>query len=280
VEVLGTLVDSDPQVRQALIERLADDSYDVRQAAVEALGALVDSDPQVRQALIERLADDSYDVRLAAVNEFLPLLTSDPYFRQALVPWLGTILEKYIRLERGDGKHIRRRLAEQYAPLLANDSAIYAQVVALLDSPSWPARQGATWALISMPGGPPPSLMPKLLRLLDDLRGEESWPERLQVAEMLINDCDRDLSQRAIETALTALDYATQPWYYLPTEGRKVRQQAAQILGQLEPLYRDERIFARLTRVMEEDQSEIVRDAAYNALLRLAAAPEQTGTAP
>jgi hypothetical protein len=42
----------------------------------------------------------------------------------------------------------------------------------------------------------------------------------------------------------------------------------------LEPLYRDEAIFARLNRVLTEDASEEVRDAAYGALLRLAAAPE------
>ena len=50
----------------------------------------------------------------------------------------------------------------------------------------------------------------------------------------------------------------------------------------MEPLYRDERIFARLVRVLQDDADADVRDAAYGALLRLAAAPEELSrdTAP
>ena len=82
------------------------------------------------------------------------------------------------------------------------------------------------------------------------------------------------MSRRAIAVALEALDYATAPWYNMPRSGPQVRGQAARILGLLEPLYRDEAIFARLSRILIEDASEAVRDAAYGALLRLAAAPE------
>jgi hypothetical protein len=145
----------------------------------------------------------------------------------------------------------------------------------MLRSDAWPVRQGAAWTLIAMPGGPPAELLPTLRGLLDDMRGEESWPERLQVAELLINDVDRELSQRATQVTQDALDYATAPWYNLPRQGSAVRRQAATILGRLEPLYRDETIFARLVRVMKEDANGEVRDAAYGALLRLAAAPEQ-----
>ena len=95
------------------------------------------------------------------------------------------------------------------------------------------------------------------------------------MAELLINDGDHQLSQQAIQVTLDALDFATQPWYDMPFLGPQVRKQAAQILGQLEPLYRDEKVFARLTRVLEEDKEARVRDAAYGALLRLAAAPER-----
>jgi hypothetical protein len=95
------------------------------------------------------------------------------------------------------------------------------------------------------------------------------------VCEILLNDREYDLSQRAITLTLETLDYATQPWYGLPYEGARVRQDAARILGQLEPLYRDERIFSRLVRVLHEDADANVRDAAYAALLRLAAAPEE-----
>ena len=125
-----------------------------------------------------------------------------------------------------------------------------------------------------MPGGPPSHLLPILHSLFDDIRGEESWSERLQVCELLVNHLDRALSQSAVVVTMKALDYATQPWYGLPISGADVRQHAARILGQLEPLYRDEVIFTRLARVLEEDENEEVRDAAYGALLRLAAAPE------
>ena len=60
----------------------------------------------------------------------------------------------------------------------------------------------------------------------------------------------------------------------MPSSGPQVRGQAAGVLGQLEPFSRDEAVFARLTRILTEDASEEVRDAAYGALLRLAAAPE------
>ena len=117
-------------------------------------------------------------------------------------------------------------------------------------------------------------IVPTLRGLLDDMRGEESWLQRLQVAELLINDRDQTLSRRAIAVALEALDYATEPWYNIPLSGPQGRGQAIRILGQLEPLYCDEAIIARLTRILTEDASEEVRDAAYGTLLRLTAAPE------
>jgi hypothetical protein len=244
-------------------------------AAVAALAPLVASDAAARQAVTAKLDDGDNEVRSAAVAALAPLVASDAAALDLLLPWLGFVAERYFARQDETGETLRRLLADAYAPLLAADPALLARVAAMLDSIAWPARQGAAWALIAMPGGPPPELLPKLRGLLDDMRGEESWPNRLQVAELLINDRDRELSRRAIAVALEALDYATQPWYYLPQSGPEVRKQAATILGKLEPLYRDETIFARLTRVLDEDADENVRDAAYAALLRLAAAPEE-----
>ena len=80
--------------------------------------------------------------------------------------------------------------------------------------------------------------------------------------------------------AVTALDYGRDPWYMLhpnnPLYPPTIRKQAATILGQLDPLYRDDAIFARLARVLDEDDDAAVRDAAYGALMRLAAAPERS----
>ena len=127
---------------------------------------------------------------------------------------------------------------------------------------------------MAMPGGPPPELLPKLRALIDDERSEDSWRERLQVAALLVNDRDPKLSRQATTAALDALDYATPPWYFELNASRAVRKPAALILGQLEPVYRDEAVFQRLARVLDEDEDAEVRDAAYGALLRLAAAPE------
>ena len=95
------------------------------------------------------------------------------------------------------------------------------------------------------------------------------------MAELLINNRDVDIESQAIDAALEALEYATQPWYDLPRLGKQVRSHAARILGQLDPLYHDERIFARLTHVLYEDDDPAVRDSAYEALLRLASAPRK-----
>jgi len=247
----------------------------VRQAAVSALTGVVASDESVRQAILAKLEDPEWYVRHVAVRALIQLVTSDHGIKQRLLSWLGVIDEESRWSDiRESAEETQRLLADTYAPLLATDPKLLDQVTTMLTSPAWPVRHGAARTLIAMPGGPPPHVLPTLRGLLDDMRGEESWPQRLQVAELLINDRDQTWSRRAIAVALEALDYATAPWYNMPRLGPQVRGQAARILGQLEPLYRDEAIFARLTRILTEDASEDVRDAAYGALLRLAAAPE------
>ncbi|MCP4629367.1 MAG: hypothetical protein GY850_38565, partial [bacterium] len=58
-------------------------------------------------------------------------------------------------------------------------SNLMGKIVKMLDSNAWPDRAGAAMALISMPDGPPRLLLPKLCGLINDTRGEESWPQRL-----------------------------------------------------------------------------------------------------
>jgi len=205
------------------------------------------------------------------VKIFLPSRDSATF-----LGWLGTVTEYDPQAgQRWDDEETRQEFSQFFAQQAAKDPALYAQIVAFLDAPAWLLRCGAAMTLIAMPQGPPPVLLPRLRHLLDDHRDETSWPHRLTIAQVLINDPDRTLSDRAIEVCLQALDYATQPWYHLPTSGPAVRKQAATILGQLEPLYRNDRIFQRLARLMAEDSDGAVRDAAYGALIRLAAAPEE-----
>ncbi len=219
VQALAGLVGRDAAVRQALVATLADTDYDVRQAAVQALAGLVGRDAAVRQALVATLADAHDGVRQAAVQALAGLVGRDAEITLHLLPWLGTVGEEYLSADTATAT--RRLLAMTYAACLVPGSALIEQVVAMLSAPAWQARQSAARALIAMPGGPPPAIRARLLGLLSDSRGEESWPERLQGCAILLNDRDGDLSQRAIAIMLEALDYATQPWYDLPqTLGR------------------------------------------------------------
>ena len=271
IGALASLVSSEPTIREVIQPKLDDPNWYIRYVTIGALASLVSSEPTIREVIQTKLDDPDSDVRRAAVKALASLVNSDQKLRSKLLPWLGIIVE----YSPNEARTIRHLLAKAYASLLSSNPDLLNEVTHMLGSAAWPVRQGAAWTLIAMPGGPPANLLPTLYGLLDDMRGEESWPRRLQVSALLINDRDSTLSQRAIAVALEALDYATQPWYDLPHQGSQVRQQAARILGTLEPLYRDEAVFARLARVLEEDNDAQVRDAAYGALLRLAAAPEE-----
>ncbi|MCE7987973.1 MAG: NACHT domain-containing protein [Caldilinea sp. CFX5] len=280
VQALTGLVNTDNTVRDAIVTMLNDDDFDVRQAAILALADAVGTDATVRDAITSRFRGDNYGiVKQKALQVLLNNGIDENLELYELINWLGVAYETLPDRPEDDQKCIRQFrawLAKYIAVRIPEKPDVLFKVVSLLDSPAWPVRCGATLVLLNLPDGPPTDLMPQLLALLHDERGEESWLKRLDMAGLLINDCDVELSQLAIETALEALDYATQPWYHLPQSGPAVRKQAATILGQLEPLYRNDKVFAKVAQVMQTDQDPEVRDAAYGALLRLAAAPEAT----
>jgi HEAT repeat protein len=271
VQALGSLVGSDATIRQFIVAKLDDMQPHVQWAAVQALGSLVSSDTTIRQLIVTKLDDAQFHVRQAAVEALASLVGSDTEITQRLLPWLGTISQHSV----GYGDTTQRRLADAYALVLANHPELLRRVADMLTAPAWPTRQGAAWTLLAMPGGVPPHLLPRIHGLFEDMRSEGSWSRRLSVAELLLNNHEKGSSQRAIAVALEALDFATQPWYDLPFTGSRVREEAARILGRLELLSRDKAVFARLTRVLEEDTEAPVRDAAYSALLRLAVPPEE-----
>jgi len=266
-------VGSEPQVRTALLARLDDDIEYVRQAAVRALAGLVGSEPEARAALLARLEDDAWGVRQAAVSalaESKEVLASAGGLRLRLAEWLlADVDERY--LGRVYEQETRTRLATALGIHLPADPALRERVLAALADVRWSARLGATMALVHWPGGPPRETVQRILAALDDCRGLESYPARLTAASYLIN---RDpYSKSAIEVCLQALDYGTQPWEFLPQSGQ-VRQEAAAILGRLEPLRYDARIYEKLRHVMYHDQDAEVRDAVYGALVRLVGARE------
>ncbi|WP_437777876.1 HEAT repeat domain-containing protein [Sorangium sp. So ce1097] len=273
VRALGALAPSDAYVRSLIISRLRDAEASVRIAALHALSTSLLHDGALHDIVLERLDDESFHVRCSAADALAPLITTDPPVRRRLIRWLGLAND----FGDADVEHTRRRLADAYGSVIAHESGLLAQLVSMLRSPAWPERKGAAWAIIAMPGGPPPEVLPALRALLDDTRAEESWPARLMAAGMLINDRDAGVSQAAIAKTLTALEYATKPWYNLSRNGGHIRAQAAAVLGTLQPMYWNDAVFERLTRVLHEDADANVRDAAYEAVLRLAVSPEPGG---
>ena len=277
IAAIAPLLAEQPDLLPAITAKLdeKDDQYGfVRSAAIAAIAPLLAEQPDLLPAITAKLdeKDDQYgSVRRAAIEVLIPLLSTQETLQWELHGWLGFISEH----SPFKGREIRQRVATALSPFMCQNQELKEQVVMLLSSPAWPARQGAAWALAGMSEGASPALISQLKALLHDTRAEESWPQRLQVAKTLLNHREPELDRRAIAVAIEALDYAIQPWYVLPHSGPDVRRQAAQILGTLDPIYYDGAIFSRLRQVMIEDTDERVRDSAYEALLRLVSAPKK-----
>jgi len=104
----------------------------------------------------------------------------------------------------------------------------------------------------------------------------EAYPARLTAASYLINQ--NDTSAEAIDLCLEALDYGTQPWEGVDGS-EEVRQQAALVLGKLEPVLFHERVYDKLLHVLRNDKDSYVRDAAYGTLVRLSHIRDQQAAA-
>ncbi|QRK06372.1 HEAT repeat domain-containing protein [Archangium violaceum] len=268
-EALGAVVDSDGSVRKALLAQLDDNNEWVRAAAVRALGAVVGSDGAVREALLARLNDKVWTVRAATVMTLSEKSRAEDVPVESFIPWLGAV--GYSSQE-DLPEQVRRSVARVVALEAHHDEHLLRRLLEWVRHPEWETRQGAAMALMAIPGGPPPHAKPALLGLLDDLRDEGAWSERLDMAESLLNARDREASKKAIDCAMSALDYGIQPWHDGELTGQ-VRSRAAELLGRLEPTHRNERVLQRLLRLLQEDDEEDVCDTAYQAALRLIAAP-------
>lgn len=270
VGILRGLSEHDEDVRNLILGRLYDENETVREAAVSALGCVVERE-EVLRYIILKLTDPSWSVRLAAARALAPAISRITDTRERILPWLDLVKGS----DRGRAKEDRRQLADAYAFLLPREPFLLDAAVSLLHSPMLSVRSAGAWALMSIPGGPPSDVFPMLRSLLVDLKAEKRYLlQRLHVASLLLNDREPVVCRRAIEVTVKALDYAGRFWDELQVGGQVVRAQAARALGDLEPAYRDNIIFARLIRVLLEESAEAVLDAAYQALLRLAVAPE------
>ena len=301
LSALAGAVGTDAEVRRTVMERLGDKDPEVRGSALIALAGVVESDAEVRSAVMERLlspeqavvraaavtaltilwgvsadvtstirdllGDPTFKVRLAAVKVVAsaPAGTVDSTLLARLQPWLATDVSRY----HGDqgSERLRTQLATHFGSLAAADPNLRAWLLNQLREPRWSARCGAILALLHWPGGPPGDVLGRIFDALDDRRGLEAYPAQLTAAAFLLNRNESARESSAL--CLEALDYGTRPWEYLPESG-EIRKQAALVLGKLEPLYFEERIYDKLLEVMEKDEYGAVRDAAYGTLVRLA----------
>jgi hypothetical protein len=182
-----------------------------------------------------------------------------------IVAWFSADSEYYYR--GWDARQVQNMLASILGPRLPKDPELTEWVLERLDDVRWSSRLGAVLSLLAWPGGPPPEITDRIFKALEDRRGLESYPARLTAASFLINRNEDEGA--SINLCLEALDYGTQPWEGL-SSAAEIRKQAALVLGKLEPLEENQRVYDRLLRVLKEDEDFDVRDAAYNALIRLA----------
>ena len=259
---LGGVAAEDEDIRNLILDQITSPDENVRGFAVRALSPLAGTSAEVKAAILARLDDSWFFVRLEAVEA---LATLEPVQPQEGDLW--TRLEPWIAADAGYVPPAGAALASVFGTRLPTDQGLRERLVAQLQSFRWSARLGALLALTAWPEGPPDEIVERIFQALRDQRGLESYPARLMAASFLINRNEE--AKASIDLCLEALDYGTQPWEYL-LNSHKIRKQSALILGTLEPLEHNQRVYDRLLRVMREDEDSDVRDAAYNALVRLA----------
>jgi hypothetical protein len=99
---LAGLAGSNPQVQEALLQRLDDEYGNVRAAAASALVGLAGSNTQVREALLQLLSDSEFLVGQAIIAALIQLdlieEAPDGCWEQ-LVSWLSMeVIHRYLRL--------------------------------------------------------------------------------------------------------------------------------------------------------------------------------------
>jgi HEAT repeat protein len=273
IEALRGFVQQDTGVRAAVIGKLDDGEAYVRATAVQTLATLAIDDRAVWAALVSKLEDQDLGVRVAAVLAIClkPIEDAELYLR--LLPALGFDDEGHQR--RGFSRHElggpREAVVRQFSRLVETNPTVREKLAQLLRAKDWRVRLSAIEVFAGAHIDTLRQVVPELITALDDRRGLDSWPARIEAAEVMLNDYQH--SETAIQTILPALDYATHPLVFVEGAGN-VRRQAAVALGNLKAERRDPRVLARLERLLEDGADPQVLDGAYNALVSLIAAPD------
>jgi NACHT domain/HEAT repeats len=244
--------------------------HGTRLDAVEELSEHL-GEVEVNHAIRQRLNDAEFSVRLKVVEVVTRYQEEDLFesVRASLWTWLDVDFKDDLNFHLNERKvrSVQEQLARRFGARLPADSSLCADLLEKLHEPRWSARLGAVLALLAWPGGPPEDVLTQVLAALGDRRGLEAYPAQLTAASYLINR--NETAAEAINLCMEALKYGTQPWESL-NNSPAVRRQAALVLGKLEPVSYEPRIWDKLLHVLRHDKDASVRDAAYGTLVRLA----------
>ena len=266
----------DTKIKDQMVECMDDPWFRISVLAIESLSIFVDSDEQIRDAIINKFNSRHWIIRAAAMESLLhwsKLPESNLW--NLVVNWLRADFKNSNTnrdMDHGKWESKISLLAKTVGNNLPEDKRLQERLIGWLKEPSFSVRLGAVRAFSSWPGNLPEQFIPLIIEAIKDKRGLESYPARLKAASFLINNLNPTFSQNAIEVCLEALTYGTNSWDNLE-DSWKIRKEAILILSKLEPTYYDERIYSSLLNVLHDNDAEVC-NAAYLALVKLAEAKE------
>lgn len=245
------------------------------------------------------LSNENVALRLEALKRLLPRIRCDPELGLRLAPWLGMLapdgLEVEVRVEElrlgpsiaEQVAWLRWELAAALAVHLPHEHALYEATHAHLESPRWPARQAAAWALSQMKPRPCEPLLQRLRGLLSDLRTDDDLQERLQAAHAIhaIVQSPHGQAKLSISSdelyqfATAALQYGCRPWEMNHRAAAQVRSTAVRLIADLPSAERSRKL---LKEVATQDPNEALRDLASTCVLAIEkrSAPAATTSTP
>lgn len=246
---------------------------DTQEEIAERLGIWASHDDVLRRTLRERFGLLPLQLQVSMVEGLARGGGQAPDIVEWVLPWLDAEDEpgrdRYFAWE-GAAHHSFRAL--YLGRRAAHDERLRARLVERLRHPEWRMRLGAVTALVFMPGRAP-GLAPLLAAsLLEDRRDAGQWDERLQASRWLIQVRDRAARERALDCALSALEYGNASGCPKSNVSRW-HARAAEVLGGFESPHRREEVLSRLQRLARESSHEEAREAARHAVRRLGSAP-------
>ena len=242
----------DDEVARRLLDRKQ--PAEIRLLALTALVVAPVVDPTLYPQLMGMLSEPAVELRLVAWQWLIRMAAADVTYAPRLIPWLGVITESpqdthssQLGVPLLDGRLLRRQIADVLAPHLGMHPTLRTPVVAMLHAPPWQARQGAAWALSSMPGEVPAEIHAQISALLDDLRSpDDDLLERLQAARALLaaaGDSSGHI-EPYVALAKAGLQFGQQEWELIPIHAREVRLCAVRLAALLPEIAQAEQLVA------------------------------------